>query len=75
MLLPRGLRPPREVVRKPWKTLFQSFAAFADRLSPGVEHLRIGPTASVLDTTTIPISERMPCQIVPERTPEKRPAE
>ena len=35
----------------------------------------IEPTAIVLEITTIPISERMPCQAVAERTPDKRPPE
>ena len=35
----------------------------------------IGPTAIVLETTTIPISESVPCQAVAARAPEKRPAE
>src|ERR1043166_10330765 len=41
----------------------------ADKVSP------IGPTASVLDTTTIPISESVPCRAVAARAPDKRPAE
>ena len=35
----------------------------------------IGPAARVLEITAIPISDSMPCQTVPERTPESRPAE
>src|SRR4051794_7367752 len=35
----------------------------------------MGPTAIVLETTTIPISESVPCQAVAARAPEKRPAE
>ena len=35
----------------------------------------ISPTPSVLETTTIPISDRIPCRMVADRTPEKRPAE
>src|SRR6478735_2808473 len=35
----------------------------------------IGPTAIVLETTTIPISESVPCQAVAARAPDKRPAE
>jgi hypothetical protein len=33
----------------------------------------MGPTAIVLETTTIPISESVPCQAVEARTPDKRP--
>jgi len=35
----------------------------------------IGPTAIVLDVTTMPISESVPCQAVAARAPDKRPAE
>ena len=35
----------------------------------------MGPTAIVLETTTIPISESVPCQAVAARAPDKRPAE
>src|ERR1700737_3399787 len=35
----------------------------------------IGPTAIVLEITTMPISESVPCQAVAARAPEKRPAE
>src|SRR5262245_15030663 len=35
----------------------------------------MGPTAMVLEITTIPISERVPCQAVADRAPDKRPAE
>src|SRR3954469_3530212 len=35
----------------------------------------MGPTAIVLDTTTIPISESVPCQAVAARAPEIRPPE
>ena len=34
-----------------------------------------GPTASVLDTTTMPISDKVPCQATAALTPEKRPPE
>ena len=35
----------------------------------------MGPTAIVLETTTIPISESVPCQAVAARAPDRRPAE
>ena len=35
----------------------------------------IGPTAIVLEITTMPISESVPCQASAARAPEKRPAE
>src|SRR6267154_27472 len=35
----------------------------------------IGPAAIVDDTTTIPISDSVPCQAVAARAPAKRPAE
>src|SRR5438477_341439 len=35
----------------------------------------IGPAAMVLEITTMPISESVPCQASAARTPEKRPAE
>src|SRR4051812_36127150 len=35
----------------------------------------IGPAAIVLEITTMPISDNMPCHAVAARTPEKRPAE
>src|SRR3984957_2469785 len=41
----------------------------ADKLCP------MGPTAIVLETTTMPISESVPCQAVAARAPDKRPAE
>src|SRR5262249_52993882 len=42
---------------------------------PASSVLAIRPTAIVLEITTMPISERMPCQTPAARTPEKRPAE
>jgi len=35
----------------------------------------MGPAAMVLETTTMPISESVPCQAVAARAPENRPAE
>src|SRR5258705_9165008 len=35
----------------------------------------IGPTAIVLEITTMPISESVPCHVSAARAPEKRPAE
>jgi hypothetical protein len=35
----------------------------------------IGPTDKALEMTTIPISERMPCHAVAERTPDCLPPE
>src|ERR1700722_6012483 len=35
----------------------------------------MGPTAIVLETTTIPISDSVPCQAVAARAPDTRPAE
>ena len=35
----------------------------------------IRPTARVLDTTTMPISDKIGCHGVPDRTPAERPAE
>jgi hypothetical protein len=35
----------------------------------------MGPTAIVLETTTIPISESVPCHAVEARAPDKRPPE
>jgi hypothetical protein len=44
-------------------------------LPSGDSDCEIGPTAIVLDTTTMPISDNVPCQAVAARAPEKRPAE
>src|SRR5215213_4974037 len=41
----------------------------ADKVCP------MGPTAIVVEITTIPISESVPCQAVAARAPDKRPAE
>ena len=41
----------------------------ADRVWP------ICPTAMVLETTIIPISDSVPCQAVADRAPPRRPAE
>src|SRR3954454_4141234 len=41
----------------------------ADKVCP------IGPTAIVLETTTIPISESVPCQALAARAPDRRPPE
>src|SRR5262249_6284539 len=35
----------------------------------------IGPTESVLETTTIPISDKVPCQVKLDLAPAMRPAE
>src|SRR5215813_10538289 len=44
--------------------------------SPSVDKVcPMGPTAIVLETTTIPISESVPCQAVAARAPDKRPPE
>ena len=40
-----------------------------------VKLCEIGPTAIVLEITTMPISDSVPCQAVAARAPEMRPAE
>ena len=68
------LHPPGKIIGKARERTLKRLAGWpigspsTDKVSP------IGPTAIVLETTTIPISERVPCQAVADRVPD-RPAE
>ena len=72
----RGFDPPGQIVGKAREQTLQRLAALADRLAVrSTSVCAIGPTAIVLDTTTMPISDSVPCHAVAARAPESRPAE
>jgi hypothetical protein len=69
-----SLRPPGEIVGEAGERLLERRARCANGLGLGVVSL-IGPTASVLETTTMPISDNVPCHMVHARAPDSLPAE
>lgn len=67
--------PPHQIVGKARKRPFERLAAATGWRAISINGLCNGPTPIVLETTTIPISESVPCQAVAALAPEKRPAE
>jgi hypothetical protein len=54
------LRPPRKIVRKAGESTSESKASITCQRTGCIKAWPISPTAIVLETTTMPISDRMP---------------